>query len=103
MTSLRDAMHRPSHLSPSEANRLEAFDARSGADQVRQVRRIIDSWNETFMDPFSFAQLHQLVRMHVASDWDYYPDEWADQQVHEALVHGYPPRWADHDMKAVYR
>lgn len=41
---------------------------------------------------FTAEEILQIWRMLTASQWTYYPHEWSDQQVIEALA-GYPPHF----------
>lgn len=75
-------------------------DAECAIDELRKMVRNFDSNNETFNQRFSMSQLIQIHRMWMASEWDFHPDEWTEQQVQEALA-GHPPQW-DQDEKPVH-
>lgn len=61
----------------------------------------LDHCREDFLDKFTTDQLVQIARMHVASEWDFYPDVWTERQIKEAL-RGKPPNWGGSDKKPVY-
>lgn len=67
-------------------------DPECAIDELRKMVRNFDSNSETFNQRFSMSQLIQIHRMWMASEWDFYPDQWTEQQVQEALT-GHPPQW----------
>lgn len=73
---------------------------RTGAEELRLIVKNLDLTEEGFNDRFTAEQLLQLGRMHLACEWDIFPDDWTDRQVAEALA-GKPPQW-DGNEKPVY-
>jgi hypothetical protein len=68
--------------------------ADTGIEQLRKLVGIFNRCNESFLDPFTPEQLLKLYAAHVASEWDFYPDQWAARQVREAL-RGVTPKWRE--------
>ena len=64
----------------------------SGAEILRLIVRNMDTTKESFNDQFSVEELVQIYSMQLASEWDFYPDEWTKRQVKEAL-RGIVPKW----------
>lgn len=79
---------------------LKGNEKRSGADELRTIARNMDATTESFNDRFTAEQLLTIGRAFLASEWDFYPDQWTARQVREALK-GKPPRWDDNE-KPVY-
>lgn len=80
---------------------MSTDEKRSGADELRIIVRNMDATTEGFNDRYTAEQLIQIYRMHLASEWDIYPDDWTSRQVREALK-GKPPRWTD-DERPLYK
>jgi hypothetical protein len=66
---------------------------RTGIEELRHLVEIFNACNETFNDPFTAEELIRLYRVHLASGWDFYPDQWDERQVRDAIDHGIAPRW----------
>jgi hypothetical protein len=64
--------------------------AQTGADMLRQIVRNMDYTDEGFNARWTLEQLVQIYSMHLASEWDIYPDEWSEEQLAAAL-NGVPP------------
>lgn len=83
------------------------IEAMSGIDLLRLVVQNLDRCREDFVHPapprkpFTPEQLIQIGRMHLLSEWDFYPDQWTARQVKEALA-GKPPSWNRETEKPVY-
>jgi hypothetical protein len=74
------------------------MDAMPGIELLRLILQNLNMCREDFMwpaparKPFTPEQLIQIGRMHLLSEWEFYPDQWTKRQVKEALE-GKPPRW----------
>lgn len=65
-----------------------------GIDELRKAVKMLDACNETFNQQFSAVELLRLAKAQQASAWCFFPDEWSDRQVSEALE-GIIPAWND--------
>lgn len=61
-------------------------------DLLRYAQRLFDDCTETFNQSYSSVELLQIARCHSVSEWDIYPDDWAQWQVGQALE-GLVPHW----------
>ena len=68
----------------------------SGINELRFAVRLFNDCKESFNERFAPGQLVTLARCYQASDWDYYPDQWTERQVEEALQ-GFVPDWERDD------
>lgn len=75
--------------------------ALTGAEEMRLCISNANITSESFNDRYTAAQLLQINRMLILSEWEIYPDKWSTRQVREALK-GMPPRF-DNDERPVYR
>lgn len=66
--------------------------AMTGAEEMRLCVSNMNHTMEGFNDRYTAAQLIQINRMLVASEWEVFPDQWTKRQVKEALA-GKPPQW----------
>lgn len=66
----------------------------TGIEFLRRVVKLFDANRESFNDQFSPEQLIQLAKICFQSTWDFYPDQWTERQVQEALL-GIAPDWND--------
>jgi hypothetical protein len=102
---LTDVTVRAVHETTIDANdgavyRIADIKHATGGDELRLIVRNMDSTRESFNDSYTTEQLIQIYRMQLASEWDFYPDQWTARQVREALA-GKVPRWTD-DEKPLY-
>jgi hypothetical protein len=85
-----------------ERGRLVVNDERlSGAEELRLCVSNMNVVSESFNDQFTTAQLLQIHRMHILSEWDIYPDKWTTRQLREALK-GKPPMFDDNE-RPIYK
>ncbi len=68
------------------------YNATEGIEHLRAAVRMFDCNNESFNSEFTLAELLKIYAAYKLSGWDITPDEWADQQVSEALL-GIIPQW----------
>lgn len=73
----------------------------TGAEELRLCESNLSHTIESFNDRFTAAQLIQINRMLVVSEFDIFPDQWSARQVREALM-GKPPRF-DRNERPVYK
>ena len=73
---------------------------RFSIEQMREAVSMFGDCNESFNERFNVEQLMALWDMRAKSGWLFYPDEWTQRQVNEALQ-GKPPQW-DKDENPVY-
>lgn len=73
---------------------------RLGIEAMREAVRMFGDCNESFNERFTIEQLMMIFDMQRKSGWTFYPDQWTERQVREALQ-GKTPRWSD-DEKPVY-
>jgi hypothetical protein len=59
---------------------------------------MFDECNESFNQRWNIADLIQLYRMHVSSNWDFLPDTWTERQITEALDENKAPDWDDKEQ-----
>lgn len=74
---------------------------RTGAEFLRWLVGNLGDVSETFNDRYSVEQLIAIGRAWEKSEWDFYPDQWEERQVREALE-GVVPTWSD-DEVATYK
>ena len=72
----------------------QKYDSQYAIDRLRALVRRWGSVNETMCQRFTLRELCDLDRMWMLSGWDFYPDQWTERQVREALK-GRPPQWDD--------
>lgn len=77
------------------------MDEKTGADELRLIVQNMNVTRESFNDQYTLEELIQIYRMHLLSEWDFYPDEWTSRQVKEALK-GIPPKWNKKTEKPYY-
>lgn len=70
----------------------EQMSKMTGAQLLRLIVNNLDACAENFLDRFTADQLIQIGRMHLLSEFDFYPDQWTDRQIREALI-GKVPQW----------
>lgn len=80
---------------------LAKFDAMTGHEKIRDMERAFSYTKMGVIERFEVVELLQIRRMWLASEWDFFPDQWTERQLSEALM-GKPPRWDDNTCKAVY-
>lgn len=73
----------------------------SGIELLRRVVHLFDTCNETFNYRWTPEELLKLAKACWASEWDFYPDQYTERQLYEALTYGRPPKWDDKE-KPVY-
>lgn len=81
------------------AAKVEERQELEGIDLLRAMVRLFDSNREGFNQRFTVDGLLQIAKAHFASEWEFYPDQWEEWQVHDALE-GMAPKW-DRDEKPV--
>jgi hypothetical protein len=74
----------------------------SGPDELRKAARLIGMCRESFNQRFTAEELLKLARACWASEWDFTPDQWTEEQVQAALK-GEVPRWNDDESPAAPR
>ncbi len=72
----------------------------TGGDELRLIVQNVNTTRDGFNDNYTTEQLIQIYRMQLASEWNFYPDQWTPRQVREALA-GKPPQW-DAEEKPMY-
>lgn len=72
----------------------------TGAEEMRLCVSNMNVNRESFNNRFTAAQLLQINRMLILSEWEIYPDQWSARQVREAL-NGTPPQF-DENERPVY-
>lgn len=60
--------------------------------KLRRYVNLFDNCNEDFNSRFTIPELIKIAEMHATCGWDFYPDQWTDRQVKEALQ-GILPQW----------
>jgi hypothetical protein len=73
----------------------------TGIEELREMLACLEHCKEDFLVRFTTKQLFQLWRSWKSSEWDFYPDQWSERQVKEAL-RGKAPRWDDEQERPVY-
>lgn len=73
---------------------------RTGADTLRIIVRNMDNTTEDLNTRFTVAELIAIYSAHLASEWDFYPDQWEERQIQEA-IQGKVPRW-DASERPIY-
>lgn len=68
-----------------------------GIETIRQAVTLFNDCSETFNQQFTATELLQLAAAHQASDFDFYPDQWTERQIKEAL-RGIVPQWDDNEQ-----
>lgn len=74
----------------------EQYDAQPAIERLRKLVKRWNSNNEGMNTRLSLRELLDLDRMWCTSGWDFYPDQWTQRQVLEAL-RGQPPCWDDRE------
>lgn len=82
----------PNEPRPTPA--LVRFDSLTGPEKIRDCSTAFGWCRSASIEGFSVDQLIQIRRMWLASEWDFFPDQWTSRQLLEALA-GKPPRWDD--------
>ena len=72
---------------------MAAKERLNGIDLIRYAARLFSDCREDFNQRFTTSQLLQLAEACRDSDWDFYPDQWSERQIQEALSHGRAPTW----------
>jgi len=72
-----------------------------GIELLRRVVHLFDTCNETFNYRWTPEELIKLAKVCWESGWDFYPDQYTERQLYEALTHGRAPKWNDQE-KPVY-
>lgn len=75
----------------SEYNKL--FDI----EKMRMAVNAFSYCNETFLQRYRIADLMKIRLAWVKSEWDFFPDQWTERQVREAL-RGKAPMWDDNEQ-----
>lgn len=68
-----------------------------GIEEIRHAAASFSRNNETFNQRFTAEELIIIWRAWNQSGWDFYPEQWEERQVQEALK-GVPPRWDDNEQ-----
>lgn len=66
-----------------------------GIDLLRISVNIFNNCNETFNQKFTMEELCKIVKAHLNSKWDIYPDDWSKEQIKAALENGTSPDWIE--------
>jgi len=74
----------------------------SSAERMRLVVRNMDRCREDFLDRFTERQIMRIFLLHLLSAFDFYPDQWEERQIQEALGPGLVPCWSEKTEKPVY-
>ena len=67
---------------------------KTGMEELRASVHGLNYCKETFLNRFTAEELLVICRMWAQAEWDFFPDEWEERQVQEALQ-GIVPRWDD--------
>lgn len=76
----------------------------SGRTGIEDLRRLVMNFNycrESFLERFTIAELVKLHHAHQGCAWDFFPDQWTERQVREAL-RGRIPTWDPATEKPTY-
>lgn len=65
---------------------------KTGIEELRELVKAFDRCSEDFLSRFTVAELLKLRAAWKLAEWDYYPDQWTEHQVKEAL-RGRVPQW----------
>jgi len=66
-----------------------------GIELLRYAAKLFDKCNETFNGKFTVGELLIIAAAHKECKWDYFPDQWTEQQIAEAIMHGAVPEWEE--------
>jgi hypothetical protein len=69
----------------------------SGIETLRKVVKLFDWCNESFNSTWTIEELIALAHICWDSGWDFFPDQYTERQLHEALKYGIKPNWDDHE------
>lgn len=71
---------------------IQEFEELNGIEKMRVIARALGNCNESFLASFTIPQLIKLYKAWITSGWGFYPDQWTDRQVKQAL-RGHAPMW----------
>ena len=74
----------------------------TGIDQLRSAVAAYAYCNESFLQQFTAAELLTIRACWLASEWDFFPDQWTTRQLREALEQGRAPTWSARTEKPTY-
>jgi len=57
--------------------------------------QLFDRCREGFNQRFTILQLLMLAKACKASEWDFWPDQWDERQIEEAIRYGRVPTWGE--------
>lgn len=73
---------------------------KNSIDALRGAVNLFDHCNESFNLKYTADELLKIYFMHCFADDDYFPDQWTEKQVKQALK-GHIPKW-DQDDNPIY-
>ena len=66
-----------------------------GIDRLRRAVKLFDACNETFNQQYKSYELVLISMAMSQSEWDIYPDQWTEKQIHECLYSYLVPDWKE--------
>jgi hypothetical protein len=54
-------------------------------DDLRRLVAVMNCCNESFLQRFTIDELVRVFSAHQRCEWDFYPDQWTEAQVQQAL------------------
>ncbi len=69
----------------------------SGIEKLRRVVKLFDYCNESFNTTWTIEELLKLADTCWKSGWDFFPDQYTERQLYEALKWGILPQWDERE------
>jgi len=79
---------------------LDECDCLTAIEFLREMIKAFDWVNESFNMSFTVEELIKIRKAWLVCEWDFYPDQWTERQVQDAL-NGIIPKW-DHNEQPIY-
>ena len=70
-------------------------------EKLRHIGRLSEEVRESLWDSMTRAEILRVFDAWMASDWDFYPDQWSPAQLADAIRYGIAPDWRPEDESPI--